>query len=818
MPPTPADLTGRGRLRRWSRLLWVEAAAQRAELGRQPGLPLGVGLRISEGPAGMVYRFETLSDSNVPEGTTAKLRIEASEYPAEVLHRGDNEITLFVEQAEDGVPPVKAQVATLVSDPVFLTEELGKRMSEFAEKPAISAPLERLLGLCSGARLEPHRESHVVPPEIDLNDEQHALIAAALVEPVWFGWGPPGTGKTTALGAYVAEAAIRNERLLVTAHSNVAVDAALVATVNELQARGKSRLVERGATLRLGVAQLRAAQALRLSARELVLAARPDLDRARREMEDRIRRGRLSADDVANLRRQLGDLRSEIRRLESELIGTARILFCTLPKIALDPRIHDSLQVDAVVVDEASMALPPQVALAAALAKHRLTIFGDFRQLAPIVISSDDGVLTELGRDIFAHTGVSKSVDMGTVPTGVSMLEVQHRMHPEIRRVISDLSYLGRLRDGTGVAARTTPFGGADPKSGHPVVVVNTRLEASRGWRDRGHGSRLNPVSALWSTRLVVEALRTCTTVALLTPYRAQVHLLTALVRDLGLRERVTVGTIHRMQGSEAPAVVVDLVDAKPLGIPGRLFHEPAGQRLVNVALSRAQGKLVVLGDPQLMQPTERFRRTGAALAKLYQETLWQPPREPWSTRSSDCDLRFMSDIEAAPPTYATDVRGRPAVAWIGARMPAWLQPRELVGLHLTPDPPQPDQAIVVVGDVVWIVAERPHGGNLAWRVESARFSAALFDQLHGGRRPMAPCPEHSDAMAVETRGQAVVVACPHRNCRTTRSATAADIDLWAVYLDLRCPGHNAVLSCARSAYGWFYHCTRDGCRHTQPV
>jgi superfamily I DNA and/or RNA helicase len=65
-------------------------------------------------------------------------------------------------------------------------------------------------------------------------------------------------------------------------------------------------------------------------------------------------------------------------------------------------------------------------------------------------------------------------------------------------------------------------------------------------------------------------ALHTVERVAVLAPYRGQVHLLTALVRDLKLRDRVTVGTIHRMQGAEAPAVIFDIVVQR---LATRLVH-----------------------------------------------------------------------------------------------------------------------------------------------------------------------------------------------------------------------------------------------------
>jgi hypothetical protein len=801
------------RLEIWARLLRVEVAAERKQASRHPGLPLADGRQLTLTPTGALYGFETLADYHIPEGTTGVLRVEKAEHRAEVLHRGDDDITLFVEPVDGELPPSSVPSASLVSAPWFLTEELGKRMGELASaqrSPVLAALLER----CAGGAA-PAPQPHPVPSEVDLNRQQEQAVAAALVEPVWFCWGPPGTGKTRTLGAYVAECAARGETVLVTAHSNVALDAALEATVSELEARGIDWLVARGVTLRAGPAMLPAARARQLSSRDIVLAEHPRLDHERRDLERRLRQRSLSPTEISSIRQRLGDLRAEVRRIEGELIERARILFCTLPKAALDPRIHNGRRFDVAVVDEVSMAQPPQVALAASLAASRITIFGDFRQLAPIVVANDVDVVRELGRDVFALAGISTDVDRGRLPAGVTMLEVQHRMHSEIRKIVSDLSYLGRLRDGPGTQRRVVPLLSADPNPGAPVVVVNTRLEAARAWRDHTRSTRLNPVSALWATALAAEALRTCGSVALLTPYRAQAHLLVALVRDLELRERLTVGTIHRMQGSEADAVVVDLVDGPPLGVPGRLFHEPAGRRLVNVALSRARGKLVILGDPHLMRPAESFKGTGAVLERIRSEHGWTPDPARAPVRSGRAVVERITALEGSIGRLEGDVRGTPAVAWLGDRAPKALA-AGLIALELRADPPQPDQAIVVVRDVAWVLGERPLGGWTGWRVQGTRFADALFDQLVGGRRPLGPCPSDGEPTQIVRLGDTVLVACSRTSCASRRRAGQHDLDLWAVFLDLRCPQCGAVLRGATGGTGLYYRCNETGCAHTQ--
>lgn len=792
-------------LRRWSQLLQLEAQEQRTQTRQGAGLPLVDGVMLSETSSGSVYRFEALTATSIPEGSRGVLRVETDEFDVEVLERGDEEITLFISSA-DGLPP-SVPTATLATEPWFLTEELAARLAELSQD-AIPSGARRLLDRFETAPAAVGR-IHPVPNGIDLNPNQEAAVAAALCEPLWWIWGPPGTGKTTSLGALVAEMVIRGERVLVTAHSNVAVDTAMMATAEELEVRGHQSSLTNGSVVRAGPAMLAPAIQRGLSSRELVLREHPDLASQLSLVRRALRTARSS--ELATLRRQHAALLEEIRRLEKLVVSRARVLFCTLPKATIDETIR-SRTFTAVVVDEVSMALAPQIVFAASLADERVTLRGDFRQLPPIVTARDEEVQRDLGRDIFAHAGIPGSIDRGVISVDVTMLTTQHRMHPLIRSVVSDLSYLGRLEDGRRVASETAAAVRSEPRPGSPIVVVNTRLLGGRGWRTRDQ-SRINPVSALWATQLAYDALRTVDHVALLAPYRGQVHLLTALVRDLKLGERVTVGTIHRMQGSEAPVVIFDIVDALPLGVPGRLLQGELGRRLVNVAFSRARSKLVVLGDVHALRPDPKSK-VGHVLAALHMEHGWDPTT---IERTSAPSLRYVDDAAAVASTYVSETRGSPAVTWVGDHAPSWLT-SDLVALSRAPEPRQTDQAVVLAGDCAWVFGERPDRTWSGFRVASRRFADALYEVLEGGgRRPLAPCPRHNVPTVIVAHRQNIRTVCPEHRCTTSHRATPADLDLWARYIDIRCPDHGEPMVSARRST-WFYRCPHDGCRRTAAV
>ena len=298
---------------------------------------------------------------------------------------------------------------------------------------------------------------------------------------------------------------------------------------------------------------------------------------------------------------KLSAIRDEIRGAEDRLARNARVLGCALARLATSVALVDQ-RIDVVVVDEASMASVPFVALASIHAKRTAVFAGDFRQLPPIVLADEPPVAREwLGRHVFDHAGITDRVTRGgPLDPRVVMLKTQYRMHPDIARRVSSIYYNEQLRDDSQIAERVRPARGGGPYpnvSAQLVDISDLGPFCPQGPEELGL-SRFNPVSALVGLMLASEALGDQgLSVGIITPYRLQARLLRVLAKDLGI-DRATISTVHRFQGGEVDIAIVDLTTAESHRSLGTLLGgdtwSTAG-RLLNVAISRPRGKLVVV-------------------------------------------------------------------------------------------------------------------------------------------------------------------------------------------------------------------------------
>jgi hypothetical protein len=407
-----------------------------------------------------------------------------------------------------------------------------------------------------------------------------------------FLWGPPGTGKTTTLGVLLAEYLDRHPgaRVLLLSTTNQAVDQALLAVDKALHRGRREQL--RGSVQRLGTRFDAAAY----ERREHLL---PTQDRDLIARLARAESQRPSARDAHALKTwadRVAALRDELRASSLKVLQRCRLAAMTTTRAAFTLKTLRELATDGeppfdlLVFDEASQVSLAHALVLMTLGRARL-FAGDPQQLSPVLRSDDRLARRWLGRSAFA--------EMPRAGASVALLDEQSRMAPPIGALVSQLFYDGLLRVAADAAAAPDWRAARQRALGDIAADVHVhvhRLKTDGAWvaAERGPVRResAEAIAALLEQALASGEWKP-EELIVLTPFRAQRALIRQRLRARGLPEQLRVSTVHRAQGSEAPVVLFDPADGSQ-----PFLHGEEAQRLLNVALSRAQAKLVLFVSP----------------------------------------------------------------------------------------------------------------------------------------------------------------------------------------------------------------------------
>lgn len=603
------------------------------------------------------YIFEASSELQIPPDTAVML-YEGTTLIAEAVVVACESFNIVLEVDRNLGKEVSA--LELEADTTVLLRNLCSRLDEMRAEPQSIAKI-----LCT--------EGFARALGTDIAQGQEQALAMAQSQPITIIWGPPGTGKTKVL-ADIALAHMRvGHRVLILSHSNVAVDSA---ALRVLAARPD---LAPGQVVRYGYPRMKQVMDHpHLTSYCLALLKHPEINNTRKSLLQ-TREG-LKPDDpeYISINRALSELREQLKKHERSLIASAPCIATTLAKAAADSAIYEQTY-DVVIVDEASMAYVPQLVFAASLATRNFVCVGDFSQLPPIVQNDAEG--SPLKLDIFRFCGISSSVQNRLGHEWLCLLNKQYRMDPTRADFVSRQMYQGRLKSAPVAAQRTQRLITVQPFAGSSFGLLDLSGAMSTCVRVDG-ASRLNVLSALYSLELAHQ-LAASGTVGIISPFRAQADFLHALLLDAqeageDWSKAISCATVHQFQGSEMDHIVFDVAECYRSQYLSRLLQsaDDSADRLMNVAMTRARGKFIVVANCAFLQRCglRADSMLGALMARFRPADTLDPEDmhvkagdnpsawQRWGTEA-DSMRSFLNDLRGAEKSIHFDIPAVPAAS-----------------------------------------------------------------------------------------------------------------------------------------------------------
>jgi DNA replication ATP-dependent helicase Dna2 len=406
----------------------------------------------------------------------------------------------------------------------------------------------------------------------ELNEAQEQALNSALQgSPYHLIHGPPGTGKTRVVSRLISRCLDRGDRVLLVCPTNVALDRVMAA-----------------------VLELGASNMLRVGGSHSVTPALAYL-------LDRVSGPGILLDDLLAGDYRLPDF--------VKMVNATPLIGATAYQVA-SHHLFLAQKFDLVVVDEAGQLDEPSTLAALALAP-RFVLCGDPFQLSPVVQHACGASLSGLA----LQRSLMERLMAGAESHRISRLTVQYRMNREIQDIPGRLFYRGLLHPSPEVAGRRLSIPARISKNGwidrildpdRPAVFVNVEGPECGAARREEADVVVTLVQALLKCGIPPEEI------GVITPYRAQQSLIR---KELGsrtnVRSAVSVDTVDRFQGGEREVILLSL--ARSDGVTSFL----ADPKRLNVSLSRARSKLVLLGRGSVLEGHSLFRDLLAGLDRV---------------------------------------------------------------------------------------------------------------------------------------------------------------------------------------------------------
>lgn len=398
--------------------------------------------------------------------------------------------------------------------------------------------------------------------------------------------GPPGTGKTTTLVQAIKLLSKKENVVLVTAPSNAAVD-----LLTEKLAAEDLSVIRFGNISRVDEGIIQHTLDWQLSnhpesknIKKIKIQAAEARRKAHKYKRNFGRKEREQRNEAYQEARELTAWVNQLEeRLIDQLLNSANVITCTL--VGCTHRILDKMKFKTVVIDEAAQALEPATWIPITKAS-KVVLTGDPFQLPPTVKS------VEAQRGGFNITMLEKSIKRHP---NVNLLKTQYRMHEIIMGFSNQEFYDNEL-----IAADTVKNHRLDVDINTPLVFIDTAGCSFDEKINPEHASRFNPDEYNIIQEHLFQFLerygeKTLPTIAIISPYREQViHIKKCMEEEERLKDiDISVNTVDAFQGQERDLIYISLVRSNGKGEIGFLNDH----RRINVAMTRAKKKLIIVGD-----------------------------------------------------------------------------------------------------------------------------------------------------------------------------------------------------------------------------
>jgi len=285
---------------------------------------------------------------------------------------------------------------------------------------------------------------------------------------------------------------------------------------------------------------------------------------------------------------EISALKNQIKDVENNLLKDAKVVGTTLSMFHSRSILY-SRNYDVVIIDEVTMAIQPQVFFASCFANKKVIVVGDFNQLQPIVRTKNNELVKEwFKKDIFRKNGMTNHTD-----SRLNILKIQRRMKAPIAEITNQILYDGFLEH--------QPIS-SELNNESAVSFYNTSNFKPYSTIPQNGQGRINVYNAVLSIKLAQKYchLENTSQIGIITPYRKQANLISKLIKDLNLQNKVSADTVYKFQGIVKDVIIFDITDGvNTQGYPlGANLRDPQeSPYLFDVAFTRAKYKLIVIGD-----------------------------------------------------------------------------------------------------------------------------------------------------------------------------------------------------------------------------